>query len=345
MTIATMRVETFRGDGAEWDAFARTQPGFTHFHLAGWRDVVASVHGHRTPYLCARDESGKLRGVLPLVRVASPLFGRYLVSVPYVNYGGPLGDDEAVKLLTAAAVERGRAEPGTLVELRSRQPLPVELRVSHRKITCMLDVPEGGSPALWKSLDPNVRRRVRRAEKAGITLAFGLDQLGPFYDVYSRHMRDLGTPTQPRSLFEAIARRFPHDVTFGCAYLGKLPIATIAGLRWDNEFEVTWASALIEYKELAANMSLYWGFIERMAGAGVRHFNFGRCSPGSGTHRFKTQWGSRDEPLWWYACGEASRESTPSPTDKRYAWGPRLWKRLPPRMATAIGPYIVRFIP
>ena len=32
----------------------------------------------------------------------------------------------------------------------------------------------------------------------------------------------------------------------------------------------------------------------------MRRFNFGRCSPGGGTHRFKQQWGGRDVPLHWY---------------------------------------------
>ena len=47
-------------------------------------------------------------------------------------------------------------------------------------------------------------------------------------------------------------------------------------------------------------------------------FNFGRCSEGVGTHRFKKQWGSRDEQLWWYQQGDGA-SSTPSPDDGAYA--------------------------
>ena len=81
--------------------------------------------------------------------------------------------------------------------------------------------------------------------------------------------------------------------------------------------------------------------------AGVRVFNFGRCTPGGGTHRFKQQWGSRDEALWWYqhAAGGAAEASTLSPDDGAFSWGPRLWKKLPMPVATALGPRIVRFIP
>lgn len=339
-----MRVEQFRGADDEWDRFARAQTGWTHFHLAGWRKIIARVHGHRTPYLVARDERGAIRGCLPLVRVSSPVFGRYLVSMPYVNYGGPLGEPAAIGALAAYAGAMA-CEDGALLELRSRWALPLDLPASHRKITCVLDLPASQPDALFKTLDSNVRRRVRRAQKAGITVGFGVEQVDAFYTVYSRHMRDLGTPTQPRRLFTEIARDFPDDFEIAVAYLQGKPIAALAGPRWGNELEVTWASALVAYKELAANMLVYWALIERSMQLGLTRFNFGRCTPDGGTHRFKRQWGSVDEPLWWYTANGGARTTTPTPTDSRFAWGPRLWKRLPESIATAVGPHVVRFIP
>ena len=158
-------------------------------------------------------------------------------------------------------------------------------------------------------------------------------------------MRDLGTPTQPLALFEALAETFPSDVWFGCAYDGKRPIAAGCGLRGRDELEMTWAASLAQYNALAPNMLLYWAFMERAAEQGLSTFNFGRCTPGSGTHRFKQQWGTRDEQLWWYQSGGASGAATPSPTDGKYSLGPRLWKHLPERVATVLGPHIVRYIP
>lgn len=341
----TLSTERFAGSETEWNQFVRAQRGWTHFHLAGWGALIAKVHGHDTPSLVARGEGGVLRGVLPLVRVASPMFGRYLVSMPYVNYGGPLGDPVAVQALAEHAAMMARADGNALLELRSRYSLPLTLRASHRKITCVLDLPSADPAAVFRTLDANVRRRVRRAQKAGITVSFGLDQVDGFYAVYARHMRDLGTPAQPRALFAQIARTFPNDAEFAVAYLAGKPIAALAGVRWNDEFEVTWASALLEHKELAGNMLVYWDLIARLAASGIRRFNFGRCSPGSGTHRFKNQWGALDEPLWWYGAGGTSTTTTPSPQDPRFAWGPRLWKRLPERLATTVGPHVVRYIP
>ena len=341
-----LAVAPFAGDASEWNSFVRSQPGWSHFHQYGWKNAIERAFGHECIYLAARDQS-RLVGVLPLVRVKSVLFGHYLVSMPFVNYGGPLGAPEAIDALVASAVHLAARDHVRLLELRSRTPLDVALDVSHRKVTVVRDLPSGGAPALWKELDGKLRSQIRRPQKEGVTVRFGPDQIEPFFAVFARHMRDLGTPTQPLSFFRVLAETFADDMWFGCAYLNGKPIAGGSGFRWAAEFEMTWASALQEHKRIAPNMLLYWSFLERACEESLRTFNFGRCTPGGGTHRFKLQWGGREEQLWWYQAraSDTTVAATPSPNDPRMSWGPRLWKHLPERVATALGPRIVRYIP
>ena len=340
-----MRVEHFCGAPCEWDDFVRRQDGWSHFHLFGWKHVVERVFDHECIYLAARDRAGRLTGVLPLVRVRSRLFGHYLVSMPFVNYGGPLGEARGISELIRYATSFVPVDGIKLLELRSRSALPLPLPASHRKITVLLPLPRGDADALWKGFDSKVRSQIRRPQKEGVTVRFGADQVEPFFEVFSRHMRDLGTPTQPRRWFEALADQFPDDAWFGCAYHHGRPVAAGCGFHWGAELEMTWASALSEYKRLAPNMLLYWSFMERAVANGLETFNFGRCTPGSGTHRFKRQWGAQDVPLWWYDLSRTPGVTTPSPTDGAYAWGPRVWKHLPVPVATSIGPSVVRCIP
>ncbi|HEX5385593.1 MAG TPA: FemAB family XrtA/PEP-CTERM system-associated protein [Gemmatimonadales bacterium] len=340
----TVAIERYKGEGGEWNARVRAQAGWTHFHLYEWRGVIERVFGHECVYLGARDGQGALTGVLPLVRVRSRLFGHYLVSMPFVNYGGPLGDEESVRALADHALALARDGAVKLLELRSRVQLPIALPVSHRKVTTLLDLP-ADPDALWKALGAKLRSQIKRPQKDGVEVRFGLDQVEPFFAVFAEHMRDLGTPTQPKALFQAAADAFGEDAWFGCAYLGGRAIACGAGFRWGGEFEMTWASALSAYNRVAPNMLLYWEFMRRAVAERVGVFNFGRSTPGAGTHRFKRQWGSRDEPLWWYQHARGGTTGTPSPDDAAYAWGPRLWRRLPLPVATALGPRIVRCIP
>ena len=337
-------VERFTGPATEWDSFVRSCPGWTSYHLHGWKRVLERVFPHECVYLAVRDADGLLAGVLPLVRVRSALFGHYLVSLPFLNYGGPLGGAEAVRMLAHHATQLAEDSGADLLELRCREELPLDLVASHRKITVLLELPAGNADGLWRTLDAKVRSQIRRPQKEGVRVEFGSDQASAFFEVFSRHMRDLGTPTHSARFFEALRDEFPESVSFGVAYLRDRPIATGCGFRWNGEFEMTWAAALREHSRIAPNMLLYWRFIERCIADGVGTFNFGRCTPGGGTHRFKRQWGGRDVPLWWYQRARG-RAATPSPDDARFRWGPRIWQRLPVPIATILGPRIVQYIP
>jgi serine/alanine adding enzyme len=329
---------------SEWDNFAASQNGYTHFHRLRWRKVIERVFGHECISLVARDDERKLVGILPLVHVRSVVFGNYLVSMPFVNYGGPVGSEAAVKALVAEAVRVAKRRRVKLLELRSSIPLDTELDPSHRKITVLLDLP-AKSEELFKQFTPKLRSQIRRPQKEGVTVRFGRDQLEPFFSVFARNMRDLGTPTQSLAFFEEIANQFPDDFWIGCAYLDGEPIAGGCGFRFGNQFEMTWASSLREHSRIAANMIVYWAFMERAISDGATLFNFGRCTPGTGSHRFKLQWGGFEQTLWWYGYAAGNGVTTPSPKDARYRWGTRIWRKLPPSVATRLGPSIVRYIP
>jgi hypothetical protein len=137
--------------------------------------------------------------------------------MPFVNYGGPLGDAAAVQGLAKEAVELAERGGVKLLELRSRGELPLDLPVSHRKITVVLDLPRDAE-TLWQALGSKLRSQVKRPQKEGLTARFGLDQVDPFYGVFAEHMRDLGTPAMPREFFRTIARVFGDAAWFGCVY-------------------------------------------------------------------------------------------------------------------------------
>jgi FemAB-related protein (PEP-CTERM system-associated) len=337
-------VEQFTGIEEEWDTFALAQKGFTHFHRLRWRSVMERVFGHDCVYLAARDESDDLIGILPLVRVRSRVFGHYLVSMPFVNSGGPLGTAEGVRALSNEAVSLATFSKVKLLEMRSRVPLDISLPVSHRKITVLLPLP-GSKEALMKGFDQNLRRKIRKRQKIGVTVSFGHQELEPFYGVFAQNMRDLGTPTHSLGFFREIAEQFQDDCWFACAYLDGIPVAGGCGFTFGGEFEMTWASSLRSYHQQAPNLLLYYACMERSIEQGLTQFNFGRCTPDSGSHRFKTQWGGHDEPLWWYDFATSTNAITPSPDQAAFRWGPRIWRKIPVSIATRVGPSIVRYLP
>jgi FemAB-related protein (PEP-CTERM system-associated) len=268
--------------------------------------------------------------------------------MPFVNYGGPLGADAGVIALVGEAERLAANSRVKLLELRSRTQLPVDLPVSHRKITVVRELP-ADPEALWMSLPAKLRSQVKRPRKEGIEVRFGAEQLGPFYQVFAHHMRDLGTPVLSRRLFEVLVELFGDDVQFAVAYHKDLPVACGCGFLWNGEFEITWASALRSHNAMSPNMLVYWELMCEAIRSGASVFNFGRCSRDTGTHRFKMQWGGREEQLWWYqrtnGAEPSNGASTPSPDQGLFAIATQLWQRLPVPLATRLGPPIVRLIP
>jgi FemAB-related protein (PEP-CTERM system-associated) len=336
--------ERFTGAPEEWDAFVRADAAGTFCHLSAWWPIVEDVFHHQCIPLCVRDATGALTGVLPLVHVTSRLFGRYLISMPFLNAGGPLGDAGARATLAIAAEREGRERRVSLVELRNRDAAPDHGHSTDRKITVHLPL-EGGAEAVWRRFPSKLRSQIRRAEREGFDVRFGPEQDDAFYDVFARHMRTLGTPVLPRAVFRRIASAFGTTAEFVAVYDGATPVAGGCGFHWHGAFELTWASSRREVNRRAANMLMYWLLIERAAAAGHHTFDFGRCTPGGGTHRFKRQWGGYDVPLPWTQWSASGVPSPPSPEQPMFRFASACWRRLPLPIANRLGPLIATQLP
>lgn len=344
-TESQTNVLEYSGPWDDWDDYVRRASGSTFCHVSAWREILTDVMGAQCIYLVAKNDEGHWRGVLPLVRVRSSLFGHYLISMPFLNAGGPLGDSDTCGHLAAAAVEQARSSGADLVELRVRHDLPSRLRVAHRKITVTLRLPET-KEQLWQQVfPPKLRSQIRRPMKEGMHLRFGGDQVAPFYEVFALNMRDLGTPVLPRTFFDRIADAFGDEVVFGVVYWRNQPLAAGCGFIWNDQFELTWASSLRAHKRKAPNMLLYSAFLERMIDTGVRTFDFGRCTPGGGTHRFKAQWGGEDIGLPWRQWSPTDITAPPTADRRLYRTAAAVWRHLPLRLANRFGPVLARKLP
>src|SRR5688572_18910375 len=153
---------------SDWEAYVSQHADATVYHRWPWRDVFARALGRDSTYLVARDGE-LLVGVLPLVEFRNPLFGTFAVSLPFVNYGGVVADNEpAAHALGARAVALARARGWTHVELRHLERRFPEWPAKHHKVAMCLSLPHSGD-ALWNALDRKVRNQVRKAQKSGCT--------------------------------------------------------------------------------------------------------------------------------------------------------------------------------
>lgn len=327
-------------------AYVEAHPCGTGYHLPRWGRVIREAFGHRSKYLCAQ-RAGAVVGVLPLVFFDSRLFGRSVVSMPFLNYGGVLADDAVTEraLLDRAIVEAQRAGARHLELRHTRQCFP-ELPSKRHKVAMTLALADTVD-AQWNRLDRKIRNQVRKAEKSGLIATTGGRELLPaFYEVFAHNMRDLGTPVYGIEFFEEILSAFPDSTQLVLVSTAHEPVAASFMYWHGRTIEVPWASALREFNPLCPNVLLYWEMLRFAIAHRFPVFDFGRSTPGEGTFLFKRQWGAEPRELvweYWMAGGRPLPDL--SPKNPKFDLAIRAWQQLPVGVATRVGPLIVRNIP
>lgn len=342
-----MKVVTVQSGHAEWDLFVRASDAATAYHCFGWKAVFARSFGHPCHYLAAIDDNGKWQGILPLVHMRSRIFGNFLVSLPFVNYGGLLCGNEAAAMLLLDEAEKIRRSCGaTHVELRHVARRLENLPTKQHKVTMIVEL-AGSAEDLWKAFDPKLRNQIRKAQKSGLQYRRGhLDLIDDFYEVFARNMRDLGTPVYSKQFFRNVMEIFPDTTTIvAVLHEGRIIAAGIASW-FRGRLEIPWASSIKDYKALCPNHMLYWEAIRFAIEHGFREFDFGRSTPNEGTYNFKKQWGALPIALnWQYLMDEHGHLPELNPSNPKYRMAIRVWQHLPVSITKVLGPRIVRNIP
>jgi serine/alanine adding enzyme len=317
-----------------------------------------------------RPRTNDVAGILPIAHVRHWLFGNSLVSLPFWDAAGVLADNASVErevILHSLRLADEMAVP--VVELRQYRPLlcladdalaGVPLANGQREIRAlpgwrvapsangdkvrMVMNLSGDAEALMRSFKAKLRSQIRRPAKEGLTVRIdGADLVDDFYRVFAANMRDLGSPVHSKRLIRETLESFPDDARVFVVYGHGTPMACGMGISFNGMFSNPWASSLRQYSKEAPNMLLYWSMLEYACSQGCRTFDFGRCTTGGGTYRFKCQWGAQPQPLYWYRF---SRDPRPEQAlqSTRMTRMVECWKRLPVPVTRVLGPRIRRYI-
>lgn len=319
----------------------------TSYHRPAWGSLIEEVFGHRYTGLICEGGGGQIEGILPLVHMKSRFFGNFMVSMPYLNYGGVCATGSpAVESLVQYAVGIAREGGAEYMELRQLEKLENGMRVKDAKVSMRLAL-RRTSKEMWDAFPSKLRSQIRFAMKKGMRSQVGkTEKLDEFYKIFSTNMRDLGTPVYPKRFFRSIVERFRENTWIATVSMGNAPVAAGILVGYRDRMEVPWASSIRKYNHMSPNMLLYWTFLEFAAEKGFEVFDFGRSTPGEGTYRFKVQWGAKPIPMYWHYW---LRPGVPMPDitnrNPKYRLAIQTWKRLPLPITRVLGPSIVKNIP
>lgn len=334
----------------EWNHYVSSNSAACIHHRAEWRNILAQSYGHESLYFCARDTSHNITGVLPLIHMKSRIFGNKLISMPFFQRAGAIANHPLIEQkLIQASVDYGSKSGIDHIEYRDdipREQLPKPFATQTHKVNMVLSLP-ASQDILWKGFTAKLRAQISRPQREQPQVFIGgREYLNDFYAVYSRNMRDLGSPAQGKHFIDNILLGFPQNSWLIIIKLKKRPVAAGFLLGFDDTMEIPLASTIREVNPLSMNMLLYWEVLRFAIKQNYSQFDFGRSSKNAGTYRFKKQWGAEPKQLYWhYWLGRSKAAPSLNPSNPKYSLVINLWKRLPVTLTNLLGPAIVKNIP
>ena len=330
----------------KWNRYVESNTAASLYQRAEWKNLIHNVFGHNCYYFYALNNNEEIVGILPLVRLKSRLFGDFMVSMPYFNYGGAIANSESIEQkLIQAANSHAKKTGSNHIEYRddiAREDLPSRTE----KVTMILSLPDSHHD-LWNTFTSKLRSQIRRSQREVTRVNIGnAEILNDFYTVFAQNMRDLGTPVYSKLFFSKILQTFPEYSKIIVVRLENRPVAAAFLLGYNETLEIPWASTIKEVNHLSMNMLLYWEVLKFAIKNRYRYFDFGRSSKASGTFRFKQQWGAEPKQCYWhYWLSENAELPRLNPDNPKFALAIIIWKKIPISITKWLGPLIVKNLP
>lgn len=330
----------------EWDKFVETNETSSMAHLYGWKNVIENSYGHKAYYFHLI-ENGEILAISPFVFIKSRIFGKQLVSMPFLDYGGICVKKEyhtksAVDKVLESVLVLSKELNADFIDLRHLHNINSGWKTKLEKVTMIMDL-KSSEDSMWKALASERRNRIRKALKNDLEASFfGSEAVDEFYNIFAENMRDLGSPVHSKLFFMNIMKIFDTMTKIILVKQKSNTIGAALCFFFKDTISIPWVSSLRSHFTLYPNNILYWEAIKYAINQGYRRFDFGRSSQGSGTYDFKKRWGAKPVQLFWDYYDKKNIDSSSRDFDSslKYQVALKIWQKIPVSLSKVIGPTI-----
>lgn len=287
----------------ELSDFLLNTAGATVYHTPEWRNAVVRTYGYEPIYLAAMGDDG-IKAVLPLMLVRSWLTGTRLVSLPFANVCGPLGEMDCFGRLMDRAIEISRERHAGSVELRTQADINdvADDRFTRVDYFVTSVVPLDRDPeVVWMRLKGDVRTKIRQAVKKGVEVSerSGDKDLRHFYSLFVKGRLRHGVPPQPYRFFHNLWHSMrPEQRMLLIATHGGRPAGALLNLAFGDTLCGGYIGFTLRYKPYRVSQLLNWKAIELACARGYDKFDFLRTArPSRSLREFKLRWNAQEVDL------------------------------------------------
>ncbi|MDF2670465.1 MAG: FemAB-related protein system-associated [Paenibacillus sp.] len=333
---------------AEWDRFALANG--TIYHTTGFQQVLVDSFGYSSLYHAVVDTEDRICAIIPLIVGRNLGLRKVGVSLPFTNYMDLCAINEEVFQFAIESIQQIKNRSGLhYIELRLKDESlnSPEWNLNDHNHTFVLALSEGEDKVLAMSSSSN-RNHVRKVYKNDwFDVSFDPRHLDKFYQVYVRRMKQLGSPAQAISFFKRLFDYLPEHA-FLLTVLDKQTGAVAGGMILltnpsNSTVYYPYGANLSEYNNKYLNNFMYWEAVRFGIRNGYQYLDLGRSQTGSGTYKYKEQWGAKAEKLS-YLVYSGGQQAAGAPDKQSLQLFIDLWKVIPSFITNPVGRILIKYL-
>lgn len=332
----------------EWDRIASLHG--TIFHSISFSQILIRSFGYRCIYHAIVDEMNRIHALIPLVAGRNLSFKKAAVSLPFVNYTDICAVSNDAQDFAFGAIQAIKERYNLdYVELRLKDQNPERSGWSANLLnyTFVLPLLEDEEQILALSSGSN-RNHVRKVyKKDAFAVSFDGSHLIDFYQVYVRRMKQLGSPAPNIAFFKRFFELLPEN-SFLLTVLDKESHQVVGGMLLlaspgNSTLYYPYGANLSEYNNKYLNNFMYWEAVRFGIRSGLKHLDLGRSQEGSGTYKYKEQWGAKPVQLK-YLVYTGDDEGHEAPNKESLSFFVEMWKKTPSFVTSPIGKRLIKYL-
>ena len=285
----------------EWNDFINNINSSTIYHTPEWRLFLVKTFNYDQKYLFAKDDTGKITGMLPLFYIKSRITGNRLCSSPFSHICGAIGNQESNEELINEAIKLHNALGTNYLEVRDNLTNPA-FKSQNLFSTYILDLSTDPLD-VWGKLDKgSVRWAVKKSQKNGVKVikTNNPEDILKFYELNRVTKKELGVPCHPLAFINNL---FIYMNKYLSLYISIYDNDVIGGGIMEYFKDAVlygYGAANPNYLKQYPYNAFIWKSIEDACNSGYKHYDFGRTSyDNRGLSDFKSRWNTYEQKLFY----------------------------------------------
>ncbi len=317
-----------------------------------WLNLIQDSYSNMKNISLIYSASDGEKVYIPFLLSKSKIFGDKIISLPFVDVGGPVGDisiegiRDCIEFLQKETnVDEISIRFNSIFQNAEKLAKIMEesgLKGGHYKDQLILTLDD--KETLWNDIiEKDARTDVRKARKSNLNIKEMKNKkdVKEFYSIYLKTMRRFGTPQQSMDFFLNLwDKLYPDNLRGTICYHEEKPIGAMICYVKNKYVYVAFNVSSIEGREYRPNDFLYWNAIEWSTENNIKYFDFGeayknpKTSRERGLTKYKKKWGGDFYPKYQYGTKNKNGGS-----DMKLA--KKIWSMLPLFITKRLGKFLV----